>query len=260
MTFSDKILRTQKAAIEFFWVGGQQLENSTYGNLEFHSENFPGFPKKELNYWESNMLWYLSQYEHLDKPLVVWDIVAALLAFKQSAPKYVELILVKWLSISHAELHLGLSTGNISSHASRNFSNMTTRKLHLFNIICRRVILSELKADNINSKQPNLQGFGGAEEENLQLWRELLLCSEKELRERVVGFTFCTVLGLMSNLAAQVSRPEGWDPVGLAQMEQWVALNSDRVKNQLKHLASEVGNLDKRYLFVTLFLFGTIVI
>ena len=193
------------------------------------------------------MLWYLSQYEHLDKPLVVWDIVAALLAFKQSAPKYVELVLVKWLSVSNVESHLGLSTGNILSHASRTFSNTTTRKLHLFNIICRHVVLSELKADKINSKQPNLEEFGGAEEEKLKLWMELLLCSERELRERLVGFAFSTVLGLMSSLAAKVYRAEGWDPVGLAQMEQWVALNYDHVQDQLKLLASEVRNLDKRY-------------
>lgn len=240
--------RTQKAAIEFFWIGGQQLESSTNRNLEFGIENFPGFPKKELIYWECNMLWYLSQYEHLDKPLVVWDIVAALLAFKQSAPKYVELVLVKWLSVSNVESHLGLSTGNILSHASRTFSNTTTRKLHLFNIICRHVVLSELKADKINSKQPNLEEFGGAEEEKLKLWMELLLCSERELRERLVGFAFSTVLGLMSSLAAKVYRAEGWDPVGLAQMEQWVALNYDHVQDQLKLLASEVRNLDKRKL------------
>ncbi|RVW89056.1 hypothetical protein CK203_029326 [Vitis vinifera] len=190
--------RTQKAAIEFFWIGGQQLESSTNRNLEFGIEIFPGFPKKELIYWECNMLWYLSQYEHLDKPLVVWDIVAALLAFKQSAPKH--------------------------------------------------VVLSELKADKINSKQPNLEEFGGAEEENLKLWMELLLCSERELRERLVGFAFSTVLGLMSSLAAKVYRAEGWDPVGLAQMEQWVALNYDHVQDQLKLLASEVRNLDKRKL------------
>lgn len=240
--------RTQKAAIEFFWIGGQQLESSTNRNLEFGIENFPGFPKKELIYWECNMLWYLSQYEHLDKPLVVWDIVAALLAFKQSAPKYVELVLVKWLSVSNVESHLGLSTGKILSHASRTFSNTTTRKLHLFNIICRHVVLSELKADKINCKQPNLEEFGGAEEEKLKLWMELLLCSERELRERLVGFAFSTVLGLMSSLAAKVYRAEGWDPVGLAQMEQWVALNYDHVQDQLKLLASEVRNLDKRKL------------
>ena len=76
---------------------------------------------------------------------------------------------------------------------------------------------------------------------------ELLLGSERELCERLVGFTFSTVLGLMSSLAAKVYRAEGWDPVGLAQMEQWVALNYDHVQDQLKLLASEVRNLDKRY-------------
>ena len=181
---------------------------------------------------------------HLDKPLVVWDIVAALLAFKQSAPNYVELVLHKWLSVSNVEAHLGISTGKILSHASRTFSNTTTQKLHLFNIICWHAVLSELKADKINSKQPNLENFGGAEEEKLKFWMELLLCSERELCERLVGFTFSTVLGLMSSLAAKVPRAEGWDPVGWAQMEQWVSLNYDHVQDQLKLLASEVRNLD----------------
>ena len=193
------------------------------------------------------MLWYLSQYEHLDKPLVVWDIVAALLAFKQSAPNYVELTLVKWLSVSNVESHLGHSAGKVLSHASKTFSNTSTRKLHLFNIICRRVVLSELKADKINIKQPNVEEIGGAEEEKLKLWRDLLLCSERELRERLVGFAFSTVLGLMSYLAAKVSKAQGWDPVGLAQMENWVELEYDHVQDQLKLLASEVGDLDRRY-------------
>lgn len=193
------------------------------------------------------MLWYLSQYEHQDKPLVVWDIVAALLTFKQSSPEYVELILIKWLSVSNVESHLGVSTGEILFHASKTFSNTSTRKLHLFNIICRRVVLCELESDNINSKQPNLEEIGGAEEEKLKLWKELLLCSERELRERLVGFTFSTVLGLMACVPAKVSRAQGWDPVGVAQMEYWVALDYDHVRDQLKLLASEVRDLDRRY-------------
>uniref|UniRef100_A0A5B6YNM7 Transcription factor IIIC 90kDa subunit N-terminal domain-containing protein n=2 Tax=Davidia involucrata TaxID=16924 RepID=A0A5B6YNM7_DAVIN len=236
-------VRTQKAAVEFFWIGGQQLNNSYDRYPEFEVEAYPGFPEKELVYWEHNFLWSLNQYEHLDKPLVVWDVIAALMAFKQSSPKYVEHILNKWL-VSYLGSQLGLSTAKILSHASRFLSNITSRQLHLLNIISRRLVLTKLKADKINSKQQNLEGLCDAEEE-LPLWMELLLSSERELRERLVGFSFSVVLSLVSHSLTNYCKFGYWHPVGLAQMEQWVSLNHDHLQDHLKLLASEVGKLDK---------------
>ncbi|KAK9293100.1 hypothetical protein L1049_021085 [Liquidambar formosana] len=242
--------RTQKAAVEFFWIGGQELDISSSRIPEFNIEAFPGFSEKELFNWESNILWSLKQYEHPDKPLVVWDITAALLAFKQSAPKYVEGILIKWLSISYVGSHLSPSTEEMLLHTSRIFQKITSRQLHLLNIICRRVVLSVLKADKINTKQQNLGGLYDAEEEQMTSWMELLLSSERELRERLVGFSFSAILSLVFQSATDFSRLGCWHPFGLAQMERWVALDHDHVQDQLKLLASEVGNLDSRLLSI----------
>ncbi|CAK9141586.1 unnamed protein product [Ilex paraguariensis] len=236
--------RTQKAAIEFFWIGGQQLDNLSNRCLDFDAESLPGFPAMELVYWEHNILCSLNQYEHPDKPLVIWDIISALLAFKQHAPKYVERILLKWL-VSYAGSQFGLSS-TILSHASTSLSIITSRQLQLLNIIIRRVILPELKADKICSTQEEeLNGFGV---EQLDLWVALLLSSEKELRERLVGLSFSAVLNLMSTSFKNFCKPGRWSPVGIAQMEQWAALTRDQVKDHIKQLASEVGKLAKSQL------------
>ncbi|KAF3432745.1 hypothetical protein FNV43_RR23847 [Rhamnella rubrinervis] len=237
--------RTQKAAVEFFWIGAQQLHL-----LSNTSPNFiiPGFSAKELVHWESNILWSLKQYENQEKALVVWDIVAALLAFKCSAAKYVEHISLKWLSTSRvgSQFQMGLSAEMILPHISRNLSKLASRQLHLLNIICRRVILSELKADQINSKLQSMKELHCAEEEKLVIWIELLLSSERELRERLAGLCFGAYIALMSHSITVSSQSGNWFPVGLAQMEQWVSLNHDLVQDQLRVLAIEVGKHKER--------------
>ncbi|CAK7324275.1 unnamed protein product [Dovyalis caffra] len=237
--------RLQKAVVEFFWIGGQQKDILSSSSTDFASEAFLGFSAIELIYWESDFLWYLTTYENLDKPLVVWDIVAALSAFKQSVPKYVDHILVKWLSVTFLGAHTGLSIGEVLTCIPENFSKIASRQLHLLNIICRRVILSDLKADEINCKV-KLGGSAGAKGEHVTLWMELLFSSEKELRERLVGFSLAAFISHVSDTATTFSQPGYWDPVGVAQMEQWVALNHDHVKDQLKILTSEIKKHERR--------------
>ncbi|KAK8486287.1 hypothetical protein V6N13_108892 [Hibiscus sabdariffa] len=233
--------RLQKAAVEFFWIGGQQQKDILSNtSLEFDIEAFPGFTEKELVHWESNILWSLKQYEHCDKPLVIWDIVAALLAFKQSAPSFVDHVLVKWLSISFVDVHVETSIGKVLQHVCKRFGKAASRQLHLLNIICRRVVLSELKADEINSDLLNL----GVDDANftplklLNLWMELLSSSERELRERLVDFSISAYKSLASS--SSTSEPGYWYPLGIAQMEQWVANNNHRVHKQVKAVATKI--------------------
>ncbi|KAE8710737.1 SER/ARG-rich protein 34A [Hibiscus syriacus] len=232
--------RLQKAAVEFFWIGGQQKDILPSTSLEFDIEAFPGFTEKELVYWESNILWSLKQYEHCDKPLVIWDIVAALLAFKLSAPSFVDHVLVKWLSILFADVHVKNSIGKILQHVCKSFCKAASRQLHLLNIICRRVILSELKADEINSDLLNLgvDDANFAQDKLLNLWMELLSSSERELRERLVGFSFSAYKSLASS--SSTSEPGYWYPLGIAQMEQWVANNNRHVHKQQKAAATKI--------------------
>ncbi|OMO97783.1 hypothetical protein COLO4_14362 [Corchorus olitorius] len=234
--------RLQKAALEFFWIGGQQKDILSNTSPGFDIEAFPGFSEKDLVNWESNILWSLKLYENLDKPLVLWDITAALLSFKRSAPHYVDHILVKWLSFSFADSQVEHAIEKVLPHVCKCINKASSRQLHTLNIICRRVILSELKADEINS---NLLDLGGldeadcAENSQLNLWIELLSSSERELRERLVSFSFSAYKSLGSNSATYSSKPGYWHPVGLAQMKQWVA-QSRHVREQLRVLAPEI--------------------
>lgn len=241
------MLRTQKAIVEFFWIGGQQVHVLSNNFLDRDTEAIPGSSEKELVDWETNIIWSLKQFETQDKPLVVWDIATALLAFRRSKPEYVDRVVIKWLSVSSLGSELNSSAENVLLYASRNFSKVTSRQLHLLNIICRRVILSEMKADEINNKLLNMEGVDGAEEEQLTLWINLLLNSERELRERLVGFTFSSFKSRMLASATN-SQSRDWFPVGLTQMEQWVELNQDHVQDQLRVLAAEVRKHEQRYL------------
>lgn len=236
--------RSQKAAVEFFWTGAQKLNVLSNNSLEISIEA-SGFSEKELVYWESNFLWSLKQFDHADKPLVVWDIVASLLAFKRSIPEYVEYLVLKWLGISYLGSHIGLSTEKIIANVSRSVPKATSRQLHILNVITRCVMLSELKADQINSNIQNLRAIHDAEDKHLMLWLELLLRSERELRERLVGFTFFSSLNLASHSATKFHLGH-WYPFGLSQMEKWVALNHDWMRDELKALASELKTQQKR--------------
>ncbi|XP_062119983.1 uncharacterized protein LOC133834398 [Humulus lupulus] len=229
--------RTQKAAVEFFWIGAQEASVLSNNSSTFA---IPGFPVKELSSWEVNILWSLKQYESPNKPIIVWDIVAGLLAFKRFAAEYVEHILIKWLSISFVGSQKYHSTEKILLHVSRIMSKLSSRQLHLLNIICRRVVLSEMKVDQINSKLENFIELD-CSEEKLIIWIKLLLSSEGELRERLVGLNFSACVSLLSH-----STSFSYCPVGLTQMQQWVALNHDHAHDSLRVLASEVQKHEKR--------------
>ncbi|KAJ9130947.1 hypothetical protein P3X46_033911 [Hevea brasiliensis] len=225
--------RAQKAIVEFFWIGGQNLNMLFNTSQDFVKESFHGFSQSELLYWESNILWSLKNFESPDKPLVIWDIIASLLAFKQFMPEYVDRILASWLSMSYLGSHMDLSINEVLTHISDNLSKITSRQLHILNIICRCLVLSMLKADEINSKL-NFEEQTSAAGEQQTLWIKLLFRSEKELRERLLVFSFS------SFLAKNFIETGYWHPVGIAQMEQWVELNRDHVNDQLNVLTSEV--------------------
>ncbi|CAN4099079.1 unnamed protein product [Withania somnifera] len=229
--------RALKAAVEFLWIGGQQLEISSTVCPDFNVKVFPDFPERELISWENNILWSLDQHERLDKPLVVWDVVAALLAFKQSIPKYVKHIVLKWLKSC-----VGVSAN--LSEASKCLSEISSRKLQLLNIISKLVVLKKVETDKVDGKSQILEVFGVAEDEILD-WTLLHSDSETELRDRLVGYSFTVFLGVSPGSDGKGSKPGHWVPIGTAQMEQWVALRHKDIKNHLKLLADEVRTIAK---------------
>ncbi|KAL0400535.1 UNVERIFIED_CONTAM: hypothetical protein Slati_4083400 [Sesamum latifolium] len=235
--------RTHRAAVEFLWIGGQQLDISSGACPDIDNESFPGLPEKVLIWWECNMLWSLSQYENPSRLLNIWDIVAALLAFKQSAPEYVEHILLKWLTS-----YFGSQFGNsmtLLSEAFKFLPKLSSRQLHLINIISRHVVLKECKADHMSSKQQELKGLSVTKDQ-VNLWMELLLSSENELLERLVGFSFSAILSLLSNSSVDSFEVGCGSLDGLRQMEQWVSHNEKNVKDHSKFLAAKVGKVEER--------------
>ncbi|XP_061365265.1 uncharacterized protein LOC133308636 isoform X2 [Gastrolobium bilobum] len=241
--------RILKAAIDYFWIGGLQVDVPLKSPFSCNIEDDSSLPQKELNYWGTNIIWSLNQYQCLDKPLVLWDIIKALLAFKDYKLKYVEHLLIKWLSLSFLGSHIDLPPEQVLSLVSSSLSNIPSRLLHLLNIICRRVILAELDGDQITriySKTQNVEGVCSTMEKEVTKWIEILLSSERELRGRLVGFSFSALRTSMSHSEATPSQPGRWYPVGLAQMEQWIALEQEHIRDQLKFIASEVTH-QKRY-------------
>ncbi|KAI4338038.1 hypothetical protein L6164_016393 [Bauhinia variegata] len=244
--------RIYKAAVEYFWIGGHQADVLSKTRFLFNTEEHPRFQEKELDYWDANIIWSLKQYQCLDKPLVLWDIIAALSSFKKYNSEYVEHILMKWLStafLGSESSDTDLPVEKVLSRVCSTLSDSPSRLLHILNIICRRVVLADLSADQINqvnSKMQNLEGLFPAIEKKLAKWIEILMSSEREIRERLVGFCFSSFLTNMSYQEAIPSQPGHWRPDGLAQMEQWIALDQDHVRDQLKALASEVGTYKGR--------------
>lgn len=228
--------RSQKAAVEFLWNGAQQSGESE-DTSETITEAILGFSKNEFAYWESNFLWSLKEFKDLNKPLVLWDMIAAMLAFKQSMPEFVELVLTKWLSVSYLGFHADIPMEDLVPKISKRFSAVPSRLLHILNVISRRVMLSELKTEEINRK---LQGQRTNNDEEIDLWLKLLEESERELRERLVGLSFSAYLIAESSQGTVSPSTWNWRPAGLAQMQQWVEINDDIVPSQLKTLSSEV--------------------
>ncbi|KAJ8446421.1 hypothetical protein Cgig2_019314 [Carnegiea gigantea] len=187
--------RTKRAAVEFFWIGGQQTDISSIINSDFDVEACPGFSKDELKCWGSKLLWSLSQFECHDKHIVIWDIITASLAFEKCAPKFIEHIFLRW-----------------------------------------RVMLSSgLKESKASGKAANPGESSCTDEE--RPWMDLMLNSEKQLRERLVGICLSAASSRMCH-PAPTEELGLWNPAGIAQMLKWVTQNRACVHCQL-HIADE---------------------
>ncbi|XP_073138680.1 uncharacterized protein [Henckelia pumila] len=235
--------RTQKAAVEFLWIGGQQLDTSSNLCSDIDFGSFPGFPEAELSWWENNILWSLSECENLSQLLNVWDIVAALLSFKQSIPNYVEHVLLKWLT-SFFGSNVGICMTFLSK-ASKILPSLSSRRLHVINVITRHVVL---KNDELNDsrKQQDLGRSNSAIEEQANAWKELQLCCENELRKRLVGLSFSAILSILSDVPTDLCDVGCGCPDESPQLEQWISLHEKIVEDDLKFLAEEVDEVKKR--------------
>uniref|UniRef100_A0A0D9YDQ7 Uncharacterized protein n=1 Tax=Oryza glumipatula TaxID=40148 RepID=A0A0D9YDQ7_9ORYZ len=228
--------RTQKAVVEFIWIGGQflgiPLDNSVILSLQSAALSETNFL-----WWGSNIFWSLKKYENCETVLVLWDLIAALQGFKKSAPTFLETLMHKWVSgLFSDDPHC--ASIDISSHSIHNMSKVSSRKLHLLNIVCRKVMLSD---------QP--QYSPGAEKGNdvmADLWNNLLVRSERELQERLVAFTFAAVLNRTAYLLKGAPAENSWFPVGVAQMDSWASMNDGEVRDELKFLRTRINDLGDR--------------
>eukprot|EP01018_Ginkgo_biloba_P013247 Gb_36151 [translate_table: standard] len=240
--------RSQKAAVQFFWVGGQQLKVSLGKLSECRSEICAGFSEKDLVCWESNVLWSLKRLEEVARPLVLWDVLTALLALKHLALNFFETLLSKWLSSWFSGSRQACALERCLIHLPRLLSKASCRRIHLLDIICRRLMLSGIRIDALNSGQCELDKKEiGDGHEQLKAWMKLLQSSEHELRERLVCFTLSAISCRVSNMQP-ICQPgkTAWVPAGAAQMEKWISLNISRVSEELKQLAAHVRELGRK--------------
>ncbi|KAL6615863.1 hypothetical protein ACP70R_038133 [Stipagrostis hirtigluma subsp. patula] len=230
--------RTQKAVVEFIWIGGQSLGIPLDKSIHECSPESVILSACNFLWWGSNILWSLKKYENGDRALVLWDVIAALQGFKKSEPKFLETLMHNWISDLFPDDPECVSI-NAPSHSRRDMmSHVSLRKLHLLNIICRKVMLRD-----------HAQCSPGAEKGNSatsDLWNDLLVSSERELRERLVAFTFAAVLKRTSYTLKGASIENSWFPVGVAQMDAWLSLNDREAHNQLKFLRSRIKDIGSR--------------
>ncbi|KAL9259965.1 hypothetical protein AKJ16_DCAP21611 [Drosera capensis] len=232
--------RIMKASLEFFWIGGQQLSLTSNVQLKLDDNILSGFPEEDLVHWGSNILWSLNRFECVDHHLVVWDIIAASVAFQRCAPKFTEHVLSIWMS-SLFDCPWDLSSKRLLPESSRSFSNISSRQLHLLSIVCRLLISPRVEDVNFTESYTI---------ENEELWMELLLRSERELRARLVGFSFSTILHLRTHTGTDLQQEHVWDSAGIKQMLKWASLERDQICNRLDQLASEVITLFNRLISV----------
>ncbi|XP_031494874.1 uncharacterized protein LOC116260564 isoform X3 [Nymphaea colorata] len=234
--------RAQRAAVELIWTGG--MISVSLDNLpDEYVDAVPGFSDKDLVCWQSSILWTLEQYACPAKPLILWDIMEALLAFNQVSPNYVETILYNWFLSWWPDPDSLVSLESMLSSAPNLLHIIDSRHMHMINIVCRRLVLPEMKSVAYSSKH-ELQSV---DVEAVKLWSNLLLHSEAELQRRLVGLTFSAVLYLASGTASALplDRP-CWFPTGVAQMQQWVVMNNNLIPDDLKLLKLEVDKIQKR--------------
>lgn len=230
--------RTQKAVVEFIWIGGQFLGIPLDKSIHICSQHSAIFSATNFLWWGSNIFWSLKKYENVEKGLVLWDVVAVLQVFKKSAPTFLETLMHKWVSDLFSD-DLQCVSINIPYELHHDMMwKVSSRKLRLLNIICRKVMLSDHAEYSTGGEKGNSV--------STDLWSNLLVSSERELRERLVAFTFAAVLNRIAYLLKGFSIEKRWFPVGVAQMDSWVSMNNGEVHNQLKSLRLRIKDLGTR--------------
>ncbi|XP_073016551.1 uncharacterized protein [Primulina eburnea] len=203
--------RTQKAAIEFLWIGGQQLDTSSNICFDIDFGSFPGFPEPSCL---PN-----SRYQTM----------------QTYSAEMVDILF--WIQFWHFTTFL--------STAFKILPTLSTRKLHLINVIIRHVVLKNDEVSESRNHQ-DLERFSSAIEEQTNVWKELQLCCENELRRRLVGLYFSAILDLLSDVPTNFCDVGCWRPDEWPQLEHYISLHEKIVEDYLKFLAAKVGKIKKR--------------
>uniref|UniRef100_A0ACD6A937 Uncharacterized protein n=1 Tax=Avena sativa TaxID=4498 RepID=A0ACD6A937_AVESA len=230
--------RTQKAVVEFIWIGGQFLGIPLDKNIHISSQQSVMLSETNFLWWGSNIFWSLKKYEKGETGLVLWDVIAALRVLKKSSPTFLETLLHNWVSNLLSDDQQCVSFDILYQSRTDRMSKVSSRKLHLLNIICRKVMLTD-----------HAQYSSGGEDStsvSTDLWNDLLVSSERELRERLVAFTFGAVFSRLSYFQKGTCAENMWFPIGVAQMGSWVSMNNGKVHNQLNSLNSTIKGLRSR--------------
>lgn len=242
--------KSQKAAIEFLWISGQPLDVLDKNNgPDCNMDDMLDLPERELLFWKGSLLQSLKQYESTDKQLVIWDAVFALMLLKQHHPSFVHCLLSQWLTGWLSSSYSDATVQGTLSCLCSSVSQLNIRKLHLLNIIGRRLMLADRPGVDQNEIQRENDVIDYSQTEIMNLWSELAVRIEREIRERLVAFAFKAFLTVAA-ASSTSSLTDVWLPSGIAQMEQWVFDNLMLVSSDLKLLASKISEpTDRVYSF-----------
>jgi hypothetical protein len=125
--FGNQNNRTQKAVVEFIWIGGQFVGIPLDGSIDICNPQSADLSSCNLMWWGSNILWSLKKYENVEKSLVLWVVVAALQELKKTAPAFLETLVHSWASSLFADEPQCVSIAAQSSRSMHDMMPMSAR-------------------------------------------------------------------------------------------------------------------------------------
>ncbi|CAM6126503.1 unnamed protein product [Calypogeia fissa] len=230
--------RSQKGMVQVFWLGSKHVDvkdanPASLANVAPARKAMSGYDRA---CWELNVVDALKALEDPRKTLVLWDVVAALSSLKERlGTEGVVSILSKWLSTWAPEQG---AVGAVDSHEwstgsfQKAISEASCRRLHLLNVLYRRLLLSHDKIDLLRAHSSEQSSKGEAE-----VWRDCLYLVELELRQRLVHLSLQIATFEGNN---SMDPTHGRNSLWIKLLVEWVLSNVHSVDPRLGKLAASL--------------------
>lgn len=247
--------------VQLFWLGSEHVDVKDGNRTTNTTPNFARPPPKKVMSGHEKVCWELNVVDALEalqdprKPLVLWDLVAALSSLKEKlGSKGVVTILSKWLS-GWAPGQGAVGAMDSQKWATGSFQKAvpeaSCRRLQLMNVLYRRLFSSHVKTDLVrahSSDDPNDGDDGdGDGDAEAKLWKDGLYLVEHELRQRLVHINLVQSSGSCEGGLTKLSKDatELSSSLWRQLLVEWVLSNIRSVDPQLGKLATKLQNTKK---------------